>query len=184
MTWLAAKALLGGLWAFLRSPLCQLLALALCAVLGLSLADARGYRRGVAANEAKWAKKLSEDAVAARKTEANNASAGNQSSVAVEKLRTVTEWRTRTIIERIPYEVPSDPARPGLPWGFIRLHDAAAVGVSEAPDRPSQPDVGPSPVTDARALEVIAENYGACRFDQGRYAELQALLKTWGMAPQ
>lgn len=178
---MTALGLLKRAWGFLRSPLGQVLALAAGALLLLSVADARGYRRGSEAVQARWDAKLAADAKKARETEARNAKSADRAEVAVEKLRTVTEYRTRSIIQRIPYA--TDPDRPSLPRWWVGLHDEAAAGVSVPAESAGEPDGAASGVTDARALEVIAENYGACRFDQGRLSELQALLKTWGMAP-
>lgn len=168
-------------WSFLRSPLGRLLAGAVALLLLLAVVDARGYQRGVKAERGRWEARLEADAAKARATEAKNAQAGQAASERVEKAREIVRWRTEYITQRIPYAI--DPARPALPVWFVSLHDEAAVGVPIPSDRAGEPDLTASTVTDAQALKVIAENYGACRFDQGRLAELQGLLKTWGMAP-
>lgn len=179
---MTALVVLKALWGFLRSPLGQVLAVAVAGLMVLSLADARGYRRGVEAERGRWDAKIKADAAKARAKEAKDAKAADKSAERVEAVRVETRWRTQTIIKEIPYALPSDPAVPGLRWGFVRLHDEATVGVSGSSDRAGEPDGAVSPVTDADAIQVIAENYGACRFDQARLAELQSLLKEWGMA--
>lgn len=70
------------------------------------------------------------------------------------------EYRTKTLIERIPADAP--PGRPSLPGWFVSLHDSAVLGLSEAPGSTVSPDQSASGVTDAEALKVIIPNYGVC----------------------
>jgi hypothetical protein len=100
---------------------------------------------------------------------------------AQDRIRTVTH----TLIERVPiYVSPSTDARFALPWGFVRLHDAAAVGddLSAAAADPGRPDDAASPVTASGAAAVIAANYGDCRADQARLADLQSWARQVGLA--
>jgi hypothetical protein len=100
---------------------------------------------------------------------------------AQDRIRTVT----RTLIERIPTHVSQQAdARFPVPWGFVRLHDAAAVGddLSAATAGPGRPDDAASDVAASRAAAVVVVNYGACRADQARLAELQTWAKSMGLA--
>jgi hypothetical protein len=74
---------------------------------------------------------------------------------------------------------------PILPWGFVRVHDAAVRGddLSAAAESPGGPDDAASDVAASRAVAVIASNYGSCRADRERLADLQAWAKSMGLAP-
>ena len=114
-------------------------------------------------------------------------SAANQ-AIAVRDQRAQDQVRTvtRRLIEKVPvYVTPQiDRAFP-LPWGFVRLHDAAVRGddLSAAPTGSAEPDDAASDVTASRAAAVIAGNYGDCRADRERLADLQAWAKSMGLSP-
>lgn len=101
---------------------------------------------------------------------------------AQDRVRTVT----RRLIEKVPVHVTPqiDRAFP-LPWGFVRVHDAAVRGddLSAAPESAAEPDDAASDVAPSRAVTVIAGNYGACRADRQRLTDLQAWVKSMGLAP-
>lgn len=68
------------------------------------------------------------------------------------QIRTVTKEIVREIPTLVGDGVCINP-------GWVRVHDAAAAGVSVGPSE----FVGPAPdVTAARAAEVVAQNYGEC----------------------
>lgn len=71
------------------------------------------------------------------------------------EVRTVTRTITREIPHVLPVEVDQ---RFPLPNGFVRLHDAAALGT--VPDTASVPDGAASDVTASEAASVIVDNYG------------------------
>ena len=92
---------------------------------------------------------------------------------------------TRTLIQEVPAHVPPQTdVRFGLPWGFVRLHDAAAAGLDlpAAPQGPAEPDDAASDVTISAAAGVIVANYGACQTDQARLTALQAWARGEGLA--
>jgi hypothetical protein len=98
-----------------------------------------------------------------------------------DRIRTVT----RILIQKVPVNVPPTvDARYPLPWGFVRLHDAAAAGDELSPPAagPERPDGAASDVAASAAATVIVGNYGACRADQARLAELQAWARQVGLA--
>lgn len=70
---------------------------------------------------------------------------------------------TRTIIQKVPVHVtPEIDRRYPLPYGFVRVLDAAASRspVSEIPLPAGKSDGDPAPVTASAAATVIAGNYG------------------------
>lgn len=162
MTWLAMRLVLGRLWGFLNSPLGRVVALAVCGVVLLALADARGYRRGELAERGRWETRLKADAVKARAKEARDANAGQEvgKAVAVKQteIRTRTEYLTREVVRYVPI----DPARASLPVGLVRVHDAAALGLPVASDPSGRADGEPSGIDDVALAETVVGNYGAC----------------------
>jgi hypothetical protein len=99
-----------------------------------------------------------------------------------DQIRTVT----KTLIEKVPiYVTRQTDALYSLPAGFVRLHDAAARGgdLPSAPQGPGQSDDTPSGVALSTAAATIVANYGGCRADQQRLADLQRWLKDQGLAP-
>ncbi|MBJ7446868.1 MAG: hypothetical protein JHC81_04975 [Brevundimonas sp.] len=85
-------------------------------------------------------------------------------SATVDQRQAQTRTVYRTITERIPVYVPPeiDRAYP-VPYGFVRLHDAAAVGAAPAlPDGTGQPDDAPSGVALSAVAGTVIDNYGQC----------------------
>jgi hypothetical protein len=100
---------------------------------------------------------------------------------AEDRVRTVT----RRLIERVPvYVTPQTDRDFPLPWGFVRVHDAAIGGddLSAAAPGAGQPDDAASDVAASEAAAVIAGNYGDCRVDRQRLADLQAWAKAMHLA--
>lgn len=90
------------------------------------------------------------------------------------QIRTVTQ----TIIKEVPIYVPAEAdARFALPVGLVRVHDAAAAGqpLSEPSGQPDDPAgyLEASDIPPSRLAATIAENYGTCRADLARFADLQ-----------
>lgn len=89
-----------------------------------------------------------------------------------------------TIIKKVPvYVTKEDDARYQLPSGFVRLHDAAAIGMP-LPAASATVLAEPSPVEISTAANVIASNYQLCRTEREKYMALwqwtqqQAAIKT------
>lgn len=87
-----------------------------------------------------------------------------------------TQTVTNTIIREVPAHVtPEIDKRYPVPWSVVRLHDAAALGLSVADiaaDRSGADDAA----SDVAASEIssrIAENYGACRLAYERVDALE-----------
>ena len=92
---------------------------------------------------------------------------------------------TKTLIQKVPvYVSATTDTRFAVPWGYVRLHDAAAVGddLSAAAASPGRPDGAASDVTASEAAGVIVDNYGACRADQARLAALQTWAREMALA--
>jgi hypothetical protein len=108
-------------------------------------------------------------------------------AIAVSDQRTQDRVRTvtRTLIQKVPvYVSATTDARFPVPWGYVRLHDAAAVGddLSAAASGPDRPDDAASDVAASEAARVVVANYGACRADQARLAELQDWARSMALA--
>lgn len=89
--------------------------------------------------------------------------------------RTEIQWRTRTLIEKVPeyVTVQADAACP-VPVGFVRLHDAAAAGVAREFGATGGPDDRPSGVALSAVAETVVANYGTCDDTRNTLLALQA----------
>lgn len=99
-------------------------------------------------------------------------------AVAEAKAQAAIRTLTRTHIKEVPVYVTAETDRRfPLPVGFVRLHDAAALGVdvSAVPDPAGRADGAASTVAPSDAAQTIAGNYGECRAVEERLAQLQ----TW-----
>lgn len=97
-------------------------------------------------------------------------------SVHEQAAQTVIRTVTRTIIKDVPtYVTAQDDLRYPLSVGFVRVHDAAALGVdvSQIPGPAGRSDDQVSPVKPSDAAAVIAGNYGEARADAERLTALQ-----------
>lgn len=89
-----------------------------------------------------------------------------------------TGRQIRTIVEKVPVYVSakSDSACV-VPWGAVRLLDAAASGAAldtvRAAVAPARPDDAPSDVTLSEAVALLAENLGAARANADQLARLR-----------
>jgi len=113
------------------------------------------------------------------------AAVSQQVAVASQQAQDHVRTVTRTLIQKVPaYVSPTTDARYPLPWGFVRLHDAAVAGVdlSAAAPGPGGPDDAPSGIAASAAAAVIVANYGDCHADQARLAALQAWARGEGLA--
>ena len=85
---------------------------------------------------------------------------------------------TRTIIKEIPVHVGSrSNARYPLPYGVVRVYDAAVLGVapSALPLTSGRTDDSPAPVETSALAENAAENFAACRAND----EQLTMLEKW-----
>ena len=89
-----------------------------------------------------------------------------------------TGRQIRTIVKKVPVYVSakSDSACV-VPWGAVRLLDAAASGATldhvRAAIAPGRPDDAPSDVTLSEAVTLLAENLGAARQNADQLSRLQ-----------
>lgn len=104
----------------------------------------------------KAAQKVAEAQEAQR--EAQGAQISQTASASIQTARDQVHTITRTLIEKVPQYVPSDADRDcTVPVGWVRLHDAAAQGLSSPAGGPEQAASG-VPLS-AVAATVVA-NYG------------------------
>lgn len=134
------------------------------AVIVLTLLIAAAYAAGHRAGRQHVEAKVQRVAVKAaqlaleRQEEANQASAkvGAEHEARQVEIRTVY----RDLIREVPHVVTPemDRAYP-LSVGWVRLHDAGALGVPLAPDPSGRADDAPSEVDSADAIGIILDNY-------------------------
>ena len=150
---------------FIRSPLGKYAAIALAVVLALWGIHHAGYSAGVKHQRAEYAKALAKAEKKAAETkkasDAITAKAEEKHVQTVEKIRTVTQ----TLIKEVPYAVPSVPGRANLPWGAVRLLDAAVLGVPSVPNPPGVSDAEASPVGDADLTRTGITNAETCHIN-------------------
>jgi hypothetical protein len=117
----------------------------------------------------------------ARAVVAADAAAVQQAEAQQQRVQTRIRWQTQTIIKEIPGAVTPQVDRDfPLPWGFVRVHDAAARGLdlSAVAEPPGVADASASSVRPSDALAAITANYGDCRADAAELAEWQAWYAT------
>ena len=98
---------------------------------------------------------------------------GGEHELAAVRLRTVY----RTIEREVPTHVTAEiDDRFPVPVGFVRVHDAAALGlpVADVHDPAGRPDDAAADVAASEAATVIAGNYAACADTAERLRSLQA----------
>lgn len=126
---------------------------------GWKLRDA-DYQRHLKA-DAEAALKASERA---RDTEATNEQTSQEVGREVEEKQAEIRYVTRTILKEVPiYVSPESDARCTVPYGFVRLHDAAATGNPPAPATAEQPNDAASGVDLSAVASTVVDNYGYTR---------------------
>lgn len=88
-------------------------------------------------------------------------------ALALNKKTDTIKMQVRTITKEIPIYVPTNAGAPfgpftPIPFGLVRLHDAAATG-APLPESPPEPPFSPSPITAIDGVATITENYETCR---------------------
>jgi hypothetical protein len=88
----------------------------------------------------------------------------------------------RTVLQKVPVYVSDDASRRCVvPWGAVRLLDAAASGAdldaAAARIAPGQPDDAASDVTLPEAVALLAADLGIARQNAGQLSGLQAAVK-------
>lgn len=167
-------------WDWLKSPLGKQIALwgSLVALL-LGFGQWR-YHDGVQHEKAAWDARVSDARERIKLREGEAAKDTDHTQTVVTEKQAEIRTVTKTLTEKVPIYVPQDPSRASLPVGFVRLHDAAILGVPDLADATGRPDGQPSGITDPQLLTVDIENAGACRANaaaligwQDWYAKLQ-----------
>lgn len=94
----------------------------------------------------------------------------------VDRVRVIHDT-TQTLQREIPtYVTPATDRAFPLPWGFVRLHDAAASGVSALPAA-GLADATASDVAASTAASVIVSNYGRCHETAAQLSALQDWIR-------
>jgi hypothetical protein len=108
--------------------------------------------------------------------------AASEHQLAAERVRTLY----RTIEREIPAHVTAETnARFPVPVGFVRVHDAAALGlpVAEVHDPAGRADGAASEVAASEAAGVVVWNYEACADNAERLSAWQAWWRGQTAAP-
>lgn len=167
-------------WDWLKSPLGKQIALwgSLVALL-LGFGQWR-YHDGVQHEQRAEAARVEAAKLIAAGKEAKAAKDTDHTQTVVTEKQAEIHTVTKTLTEKVRVYVKQDPSRASLPVGFVRLHDAAILGVPDLADAAGRPDGQPSGITDPQLLTVDIENAGACRANaaaligwQDWYAKLQ-----------
>lgn len=129
-----------------------------------------------------WRCAAGETADAHRRVAVAEARGAASVAAAAADARAQTQVRTltRTLIKEVPVHVgPETDARFGVPWGLVRLHDSAALGVElpTVPEASGWADGEVSPVAASDLGRTVVANYGECRADQARLSALQDWLR-------
>jgi hypothetical protein len=179
LTWLGGK---------LAGPI--LAALAMLFALGLAWQSARieglpllggGFKAQVAAlTQQLGARDLADAraqaaALTARQAQIN---AGEAAAKTHAVAQAATESQIQTVLKEVPvYVTPKAAAACVLPWGFVRLLDAAASGADPADVRarvaPGQSDDAASDVGLPEALALLAADLGAARQSASQLEQLE-----------
>lgn len=144
--------------AFLKSPLGLGFAAALACVALLVGVYLAGHHNGVTAEKTSEAARLKRAKATVAKREDAAKAISTDIATKMEKTRVEIQWRTKTLIEKVPTYVPAT-ADAGcvIPRGFVQLHDAAAAGL---PTPSSGPDERPSDVQLSAVASTVVSNYG------------------------
>jgi hypothetical protein len=132
-----------------------------------------GSHHGLKAEQAREASRLKAAQAKVAKREAQADKITVKTSADLQKTRVEIQYRTKYLTEKVTEFVPIDPGRPSLSVGFIRLYDAAVLGVSPAPDGAGRPDSAPSGITDPQLASVDIANLGACRANAAQLEAFQ-----------
>ena len=148
-------------WAFIKSPIGLRIVGALAVVLALFALYQVGVSHGVAKQKADEARRVAAATKVIRKVEkhaeAITAKTDAKTAERVVEIRTVT----KTLTKEIPVYVTAEADRVAvLPVGLIRLHNQAALGVSQVPADPGFVSDAPSGVAASAFGGVIVANYG------------------------
>lgn len=153
--------LLTKLWGFLKSPLGRWLVGIAGVLVILVLIYQGGVSAGVDRQKADEAKRIASATKVVKKVEkqagAITAKTDEKTAARLVEIRTVT----RTLTKEVPVYVTAEADRTVvLPAGLIRLHDQAALGVSEVPADPGFLPDAPSGVAPSDLARAFVSNYG------------------------
>lgn len=154
-------------------------ALALLSLVALLTGTAwAGYRAGWAASETSAAR-----VVAQARRAASTASVRVVTRYVAQAGAVQTRYRT---LEQdvAAYVSPETDRLFRVPWGFVRLHDAAAAAAGVLPGAADATDATASPFAASAVLGIVLGNYRDCEIDRAELLALQDWLRTVSPSPQ
>jgi hypothetical protein len=180
-----------GGWKFFTGPVGRWIALALAVLALLAGVHHHGVTQGRDREKASQAARMerARKDVARREAKAVHITAdvGKKSETRQAEIR----WRTITTIREVPVYVTAETDRRyPVPVGLVRLHDAAARGVSPAsvPDPSGLADDAPSEITASAFGSAVSANYGTCNEVIEKYGALQSWINqqaaAWNASPR
>jgi hypothetical protein len=102
----------------------------------------------------------------------------DQAATAAEpKAQAIVVTRYKTLVQKVPTYVPV--SSPCIPWGLVRLHDAAAAGVDPSTLQPpaSAADDACSDVAPDAFMATVVANYGLAAQNAEQLNALEADLR-------
>lgn len=147
---------------FAKSPIGRLVLAIVFVLVALAVVYQMGRGAGVSAEKAAQAARLKVASKVAAKVAGKSAAITKDVRQQLDAKTVEIRWRTKTLKEEVPVYVPYEVDRAVVvPVGFVRMHDAAALG-SALPGAPDGPIEAPSGVALSAVAETVVDNYGAC----------------------
>jgi hypothetical protein len=147
---------------FAKTPIGRLVLTILFVLVAMAVVYQLGRRAGVSAEQAAQAARLQAGRKVVAKVAGQSAAITKDVRQMLETSTVEIRWRTQTLKQEVPVYVPYEVDRSVVvPVGFVRMHDAAALG-SALPGAPDGPVDAPSGVALSAVAETVVDNYGAC----------------------
>lgn len=147
---------------FAKTPIGRFVLAAIFVVVALAAVYQLGRHAGVSAENAAQAERLESGRAVVAKVASNGAAITKDVRQQLDAKTVEIRWRTKTLKEEVPVYVPYEVDRAVVvPVGFVRMHDAAAVGAA-LPGAPDGPVEAPSGIALSAVAETVVDNYGAC----------------------
>jgi hypothetical protein len=179
LIWFAVRRFVSANWRWLV-PVIAAAAIVGAGWWALSASYSRGYERGYAAAEKRQETVYRAALAKALALQKAIDKAAYDRGIAEAQAQQKIEYRTRTLIREVPkYVTREADAAAVIPWGFVRVFDAAASGSDPAAIAygPAQSDDAASDVKLSEIAAMFAENAGACHANAEQLTQLQAVVR-------
>lgn len=151
---------LGWLTAFSKTRFGRALLIVVAMVIAIGLAFHLGQRSGVSREKAAEGKRRAAAFKVVKRVAVEGRKISTDVSTRLERRKAEIRTVTQTLIKEVPVYVTIESDRACVvPDGFVRLHDAAALGAA-VPAAPGGSVAAPSGVPLSAVAETVAANYG------------------------